>query len=196
VTYQSRLREEPFEFESDLAAELIDTEWEGEVNRSSRDYIKWVQQSLNRIMGLKLSTDGVMGTQTRSAIRSFQRQKRLTADGVVGTQTEGALIAAGVSPPPGTGAAPQPRPAPSAVPTLVKSKEMIPPAYTLYVDIPLQIPLGRAKSMTGIFVPEDYCPLSSVDLIIYLHGYKWRSHKPEYSIDTYWSLPRFLLQKK
>ena len=36
-------------------------EWEGEVNRNSRDYIRWVQASLNKILGARLAVDGVMG---------------------------------------------------------------------------------------------------------------------------------------
>ena len=75
MAYQFRLRAEPFEFESDLATESLDTEWEGEVNRSSRDYIKWVQLALNQIMGLRLAVDGDLGAQTRSAIRSSRGSK-------------------------------------------------------------------------------------------------------------------------
>lgn len=78
---------EPFEFDYEM-----EEEWE--TNRSSRDFVKWVQQSLNQILGLNLSTDGIMGTQTRSAIRSFQQKRGLAADGVVGAQTEAAIKAA------------------------------------------------------------------------------------------------------
>ena len=70
-------------------------EWEGEVNRNSRDYIRWVQASLNKILGTRLTVDGVMRAQTRSAIRSFQKRQRLKVDGIVGRGTEAALIAAG-----------------------------------------------------------------------------------------------------
>jgi phosphatidylserine/phosphatidylglycerophosphate/cardiolipin synthase-like enzyme/outer membrane protein OmpA-like peptidoglycan-associated protein len=89
----------PAEFESDEA------DWQGEVNRSSRDYIKWVQQSLNRSLGLRLTVDGISGTQTRSAVRSFQQQRGLAVDGIVGPQTEQALIAAGAGSPPGSSTA-------------------------------------------------------------------------------------------
>ena len=181
-----------------LDEELEELEWEEEINRNSAEYIRWVQQSLNRIGGLRLAVDGIMGPATRSAIRSFQHHQGLVADGVVGAQTARALITAGASPPPGIGAPLQPSAVPSAVqaPTLLYPPEYTPPAYTLYVDIPLNIPLGKAKSMTGIFVPENYCPLSPVDLIIYLHGFKWRSHKPHHSIDAYWRLPKFLLREE
>ncbi|MDQ3581817.1 MAG: hypothetical protein M3495_09485, partial [Pseudomonadota bacterium] len=114
-------------------------------------------------------------------------------------QTDRALRAAGaspssgkVAPPPQTSAVPSPVPAP----TLLSNPEKTPLAYTLYVDIPLNIPLGKAKSMTGIFVPDNYCPLSPVDLIVYLHGFKRRSHKPHHSVDEYWRLPQFLLREE
>jgi peptidoglycan hydrolase-like protein with peptidoglycan-binding domain len=147
-------------------------------------YVLWVQECLNKILSLRLKEDGLIGSDTRSAIRSFQRRQRLPArpDGVVCPNTEQALIKTGAVPPPGMAKARDP--------------ETTPPARTVYMDIPLQIPLGKAKSMTGIFVPENYCPVSQVDLIVYLHGFKVRSHKPERSIDTYWSLPRFLLREE
>jgi peptidoglycan hydrolase-like protein with peptidoglycan-binding domain len=86
---------------------------QGEVNRSSRDYIRWVQQSLNRILGLQLAVDGISGTQTRSAIRSFQKQRGLAVDGIVGKQTEAALITAGAGRPPGAASTPGASPSPA-----------------------------------------------------------------------------------
>jgi hypothetical protein len=65
---------------------------------------KWIQQSLNQILGLRLVVDGVIGPKTRSAIRSFQRRAGLIVDGIVGPQTTQALVAAGASPPPPAGA--------------------------------------------------------------------------------------------
>lgn len=75
---------------------------EGEVNRKSRDYIRWVQSSLNRILGLNLVVDGISGRNTRSAIRTFQGWIGLSVDGIVGPNTERALINAGASQPPQT----------------------------------------------------------------------------------------------
>jgi len=69
-------------------------ERESQINRKSREYINWVQQSLNQILGLRLAVDGKLGPQTRSAIRSFQQQRGLKADGVVGEKTEAAIKAA------------------------------------------------------------------------------------------------------
>ena len=88
--HSSQFQIEPFEFDYEF-----EEEWEtGSTNRSSASYIKWVQQSLNQIMGLRLAVDGISGTQTRSAIRSFQQQRGLTVDGIVGPQTEAAIKAA------------------------------------------------------------------------------------------------------
>ena len=84
------LQIEPFEFDYEM-----EEEWEtGSPNRSSPSYIKWMQGSLNQILGLKLATDGDLGAQTRSAIRSFQQKQGLKADGIVGAQTEAAIKAA------------------------------------------------------------------------------------------------------
>lgn len=91
--------------------ELADEEWQGEVNRSSRDYMRWVQQSLNKVLGLRLTVDGIMGPATRSAIRSFQQRQGLTPDGIVGPQTEQQLrlLVGGSTPTPSSPACP-PRP--------------------------------------------------------------------------------------
>jgi peptidoglycan hydrolase-like protein with peptidoglycan-binding domain len=98
-----------------LDLDLTDVEWEGEVNRTSREYIRWVQSSLNRIMGLRLAVDGINGPKTQSAIRSFQAQKGLSVDGIVGPITESALVAAGAGRPPGGSSSYIPAP-PSARP--------------------------------------------------------------------------------
>ena len=83
-----------------------DYELEEEVNRQSPAYAMWVQQSLNKILGLRLAVDGITGTQTRSAIRSFQQREGLLIDGIVGPQTESALVRAGAGNPPGSAPAP------------------------------------------------------------------------------------------
>jgi peptidoglycan hydrolase-like protein with peptidoglycan-binding domain len=85
------------------------------VDRSSRDYIMWVQRSLNSLLRLSLAVDGISGPMTRSAVRQFQSQRRLAVDGVVGPQTEAALIAAGAGRPPAPGA-PAAGPAPAPMP--------------------------------------------------------------------------------
>jgi peptidoglycan hydrolase-like protein with peptidoglycan-binding domain len=161
--------------------ELID-EWREEIARNSPDYIRWVQSSLNQILGLRLAVDGVAGPQTRSAIRRFQQQRGLTVDGQVGPQTEGALIAAGASPPPGAAGSMS-----HSTPGLI-SRETLPPSSTLYLDLAL----GRespARPMTGIFIPENYVLQPQVDLLLYLHGHKTTSvcgPGDSISIDRYW----------
>lgn len=64
------------------------------IDRNNPQYIKWVQRSLNQVLGLQLTVDGIGGLQTRSAIRSFQQRNGLAADGIVGESTEAKLIAA------------------------------------------------------------------------------------------------------
>src|SRR5215212_704022 len=62
--------------------------------RGTKDYVRWVQVTLNQVLGLGLAADGAMGPQTRNAVREFQRRQGLAADGVVGPRTEAALLAA------------------------------------------------------------------------------------------------------
>ncbi len=61
--------------------------WEAEVSRGTPEYNRWVQESLNKIMGLHLTIDGIIGPQSRAAIRSFQQRNGLAADGIVGPIT-------------------------------------------------------------------------------------------------------------
>lgn len=191
MTYQIRLQKEPFEFysEFDNAGESLigANRRHGEVPAKitiKDDFIYWVQESLNTSQGSGLKLDGDIGgfdSNTRNAVRAFQRSKGLPqlSGGPICPDTERALGA--------------------AVKNSFPIKEVRGPeplALTLYVNIPLQIPIGTAKSMTGIFVPENYCPLPQVDLIVYLHGFKRRTHDPSFSIDTYWSLPLFRLREE
>ncbi len=78
---------------------VVDRGSRGYIDRGGRDYIKWLQRSLNQILGTRLDVDGIMGRRTRNVIRSFQRQAGLAVDGVLGLQVEAALIKAGASPP-------------------------------------------------------------------------------------------------
>lgn len=72
-------------------------EFEISPDRRSRTYVKWVQRSLNSIMGAKLSVDGILGPMTRGSVKAFQRMAGLSVDGIVGPNTERALIQAGAS---------------------------------------------------------------------------------------------------
>ena len=73
---------------------------EGEADRASPDYVRWVQQALNRLQGAGLVVDGKSTPATREAVRGFQRRHRLGVDGIMGSRTEEALIAAGGGRPP------------------------------------------------------------------------------------------------
>src|SRR6218665_304742 len=88
--------------ELELSPEIFDYESAGNDanNRRGSQYVRWVQTSLNKILGLNLKPDGSNGPQTRSAVRSFQLKKGLQADGIVGNATEAAMINAGAGQPP------------------------------------------------------------------------------------------------
>jgi hypothetical protein len=53
-----------------------------------------MQACLNRILGLQLPVTGIIGAETRSAVRSFQQQQGLRASGIVEPDTGSALKAA------------------------------------------------------------------------------------------------------
>jgi hypothetical protein len=78
---------------------------ERELARNSREYIAWVQESLNQFMDAGLNVDGINGPLTRAAVRAFQQNMGLQVDGIVGPQTEAALVA-WAGPPPTAPAAP------------------------------------------------------------------------------------------
>ncbi len=61
---------------------------------SGSEYVRWVQDCLNQAMRLQLPVTGFMGVETRSAVRSFQRQQGLRVSGIAGPDTEAALKAA------------------------------------------------------------------------------------------------------
>ncbi|WP_138733745.1 C40 family peptidase [Modestobacter excelsi] len=83
-----------------------ETLWTQEFESPTTD-VRWVQSTLNRVIGAGLAVDGVFGSRTRAAVMSFQRREGLVADGVVGPVTTAALQrAAGGAP-----SAPAPSPA-------------------------------------------------------------------------------------
>lgn len=93
--YEEEYFDDDLEFDEEM--EWFDSKPEEEVNRRSRSYIRWVQRSLNQILGIRLVVDGIRGPRTRGAIRSFQRWAGIKSDGIVGPQTERALVAAGAN---------------------------------------------------------------------------------------------------
>lgn len=64
------------------------------IGASGTPYVRWVQQALNKVLGLRLPVNGVAGVETRSAIRSFQRSRGLKPDSIVGPATHAALLKA------------------------------------------------------------------------------------------------------
>jgi outer membrane protein OmpA-like peptidoglycan-associated protein len=65
--------------------------------RTQPTSIRWVQQALNKVMGLRLAVDGIMGNATRDAVRMFQKRYGLGVDGIIGSKTHAALQAASVT---------------------------------------------------------------------------------------------------
>ena len=49
--------------------------------------VEKLQNCLNKIINSKLTTDGIFGEKTLSAVKSFQKKYKLTVDGIVGTKT-------------------------------------------------------------------------------------------------------------
>ena len=85
-----------------------------------------------------------------------------------------------------------PQPSATSPPRLLK-QELTPPGVTLYVEIDLKIvdKAGiRAPSVTGIFIPDGYQQGATVDVVLYLHGFKAEAIKRE-AIDQYWNSQRF-----
>lgn len=80
--------------EMDLSGQQGEQGEEQEMGRTGPDYVRWIQESLNKILDLRLVVDGIMGARTRSAIRSFQQRQGLVANGIVGANTENALRSA------------------------------------------------------------------------------------------------------
>jgi peptidoglycan hydrolase-like protein with peptidoglycan-binding domain len=99
------------------------------------EFIRWVQSSLNQLLGLTLPIDGIMTATTRNALRRFQAQQRLPPNGIAGPETEKALIDAKVpgarrNPPPDTVEPPAPDTAePPAQEEIMRSADGMFPEY-------------------------------------------------------------------
>lgn len=102
--------------------------------RGGAAHTRWVQASLNKILGLRLAVDGQQGPATRSAVRSFQGRQGLAADGIVGPATEAAIVAA-LGRGPGAAAPMRAAPAPSqrAAPASPRPSAAAPPGQTCEV---------------------------------------------------------------
>ena len=60
--------------------------------------VRAVKDKLVELGYLKASTHNTFGSDTRSAVKAFQKAKGLTVDGIVGTATWGALFGQAVAP--------------------------------------------------------------------------------------------------
>ena len=97
LAYTSQFRRRRAGYESrEITPEPIASYASGTVSApsSGAQYVRWVQDALNKVLGLRLAVDGVAGTQTRSAIRRFQERSGLAVDGIVGPKTDAKLRAA------------------------------------------------------------------------------------------------------
>lgn len=56
------------------------------------EFVRWVQSSLNQILGLRLVVNGIMNRATRNAVREFQKKEGFPVDGIAGPEVEHALI--------------------------------------------------------------------------------------------------------
>lgn len=180
----------------------------------SSEYVRWVQSSLNQIMKLRLTIDGILNAETRSAIRGFQERRGLPVTGFVGPDTEQALKDNLKSTSPIANAEPanyEPsgnKPseefswgseaewefggATGRIPRLLK-EESTPPGTTLYIEINLGIvdKFGiKAAPMTGVFIPQGFKADKGVDVIFYLHGHKGEQNR-RLTINQYWDRKRF-----
>lgn len=63
------------------------------VRPAGSERARWAQDCLNQALGLSLPVTGLMGPETRSALRRFQRQQGLRPTGILGPDTEQALRA-------------------------------------------------------------------------------------------------------
>ena len=72
---------------------IVSEPYPGEPEPASSERVRWIQDCVNQASGLQLPVTGVMGPETRSAVRSFQRERGLRASGIVGPDTERALQA-------------------------------------------------------------------------------------------------------
>lgn len=58
---------------------------------SRGEQVKLLQQDLNYVMNTHLSTDGIFGTNTYEALKSFQSSRGLTSDGIYGSNSKSEL---------------------------------------------------------------------------------------------------------
>jgi hypothetical protein len=124
------------------------------VSNDSVPYIKWVQESLNKILNLKLLVDGDNGKNTRDAIKRFQSDNGLQQVGYVGPKTEAALIKANalltISPTSSPTSSPT-----TSTPTCSPTKALPASMSTLLVLIDALLKKIPLLGYSGIVIPSD-----------------------------------------
>lgn len=61
--------------------------------KAAEDFdVKWLQNSLNKLVKAGLTVDGSYGKATMDAVKKFQQQNGLTPDGWAGVQTQAAIV--------------------------------------------------------------------------------------------------------
>jgi peptidoglycan hydrolase-like protein with peptidoglycan-binding domain len=58
---------------------------------AEKEDVRWLQESLNKILKTQLSVDGITGEKTLEAVKAFQRKYGLQVDGVAGPITKGKI---------------------------------------------------------------------------------------------------------
>ncbi|WP_198014584.1 peptidoglycan-binding domain-containing protein [Methylobacter marinus] len=161
-------------------------------NHLTPEYVVWLQESLNTTgAGMGLTPDGIFGSNTRTAVLSFQSYQGLIDDGWVGAKTETELIKEVGIKPPGeiTGVLPKP-PVPKPKPKPVNPHDPLTPEQrydrvinSVYYEAlyqPSTYPnkeqrkrllcfLNKLKKKSGI--DDDYIPADRVTRYVRSSGY-------------------------
>ncbi len=110
-------------------------------DRCTSAYVRWVQTSLNALLGAKLDVTGTLDAATQQAIRRFKKRRGLkTRQVYAGPAIERALVAAGASSPPAV----------SKVPCGVASAAQLVPLLEKHRgDIPVALLMGWMEVESG-----------------------------------------------
>jgi len=131
-----------------------------EPSAEGSEHVRWVQDSLNRILGLRLPVNGIMGPEVRSAVRSFQERQGLRITGLVGPDTERALFAATSGQSPGAGATKPAEPGmPESAEPAVTPPRMTQPASTstdAEFDFEWEVPGAATTCLKGLICLDHF----------------------------------------
>jgi hypothetical protein len=68
-------------------------------------------------------------------------------------------------------------------------REATPPSLSLYLPIPVHVPRVDDPA-TGVFIPANYRPGKTVDLVLFLRGYDVKRPQAATAVAEYWNSPR------